>query len=42
MPGYPFTTNVVLAPDGGGLYAVSNRNSPVQSGALFYSDLPRN
>lgn len=38
-PGYPFTTNVVLTPDGGGLYAVSNRNLPRQAGALFYIDL---
>jgi gluconolactonase len=38
-PGYPFTTNVVLTPAGGGLYAVSNRNLPRQAGALFYLDL---
>ena len=37
-PGYPFTTNVVLMPDGRGIYAVSNRNGP-QAGALFYIDL---
>lgn len=38
-PGYPFTTNVALAPGGNGLYAVSNREEPSQAGALFYIDL---
>jgi|GEM_PF-3512841 len=37
--GYPFTTNVVLTPDGRGLYAVSNRMSPRHAGALFHIDL---
>ncbi len=41
-PGYPFTTNVALAPGGEGLYAVSNRNDPRQAGALFYIDLSKN
>ena len=41
-PDYPFTTNVVLTPDGNGLYAVSNRNTPRQAGALFYIDLHKN
>lgn len=38
-PGYPFTTNVVLTPDGHGIYAVSNKNSPHQAGALFHINL---
>jgi sugar lactone lactonase YvrE len=37
--GYAYTTNVVLTPGGKGLYAVANRRSPKQDGALFYTKL---